>query len=185
MNFISFGDYFITFQNLGDGEGRKVCNKGLVNDNTHNSNIDNMNNHHNHDDGGAVAPSAAAMDTSSASPSFSSPSSSSLVPPMPWFGMDIGGTLSKLVYFEPTDTPPEVGRPIFTKYFNKFNFFDFDQGSDKKCMEERALLSNIRHYLTKNKAYGESGHRDEHLQMDNVNIDGRVRKTAMQLDRAQ
>lgn len=22
---------------------------------------------------------------------------------MPWFGMDIGGTLSKLVYFEPTD----------------------------------------------------------------------------------
>jgi type II pantothenate kinase len=26
------------------------------------------------------------------------------LPPMPWFGMDIGGTLSKLVYFEPTDT---------------------------------------------------------------------------------
>ena len=24
-------------------------------------------------------------------------------PPMPWFGMDIGGTLAKLVYFEPTD----------------------------------------------------------------------------------
>ena len=23
--------------------------------------------------------------------------------PMPWFGMDIGGTLVKLVYFEPTD----------------------------------------------------------------------------------
>ena len=22
---------------------------------------------------------------------------------MPWFGMDIGGTLAKLVYFEPTD----------------------------------------------------------------------------------
>lgn len=22
---------------------------------------------------------------------------------MPWFGMDIGGTLTKLVYFEPTD----------------------------------------------------------------------------------
>ncbi len=30
------------------------------------------------------------------------------VPPMPWFGMDIGGTLTKLVYFEPTDTPPHV-----------------------------------------------------------------------------
>ena len=26
------------------------------------------------------------------------------LPPMPWFGMDIGGTLSKLVYFEPEDT---------------------------------------------------------------------------------
>ena len=26
------------------------------------------------------------------------------LPPMPWFGMDIGGTLSKLVYFEPGDT---------------------------------------------------------------------------------
>ena len=26
------------------------------------------------------------------------------LPPMPWFGMDIGGTLSKLVYFEPVDT---------------------------------------------------------------------------------
>ena len=25
------------------------------------------------------------------------------LPPMPWFGMDIGGTLSKLVYFEPSD----------------------------------------------------------------------------------
>ncbi|KFM77715.1 Pantothenate kinase 1, partial [Stegodyphus mimosarum] len=24
-------------------------------------------------------------------------------PPMPWFGMDIGGTLVKLVYFEPSD----------------------------------------------------------------------------------
>ena len=26
------------------------------------------------------------------------------LPPMPWFGMDIGGTLSKLVYFEPVET---------------------------------------------------------------------------------
>ena len=29
--------------------------------------------------------------------------SAAAVPPMPWFGMDIGGTLAKLVYFEPTD----------------------------------------------------------------------------------
>ncbi len=26
---------------------------------------------------------------------------------MPWFGMDIGGTLTKLLYFEPKDTSPE------------------------------------------------------------------------------
>ncbi|KAG7190577.1 hypothetical protein KM043_006667 [Ampulex compressa] len=44
-------------------------------------------------------------------------------PSMPWFGMDIGGTLSK--------------------------------------------------YLTKNSAYGKTGHRDTHLQMDNVCIRGR------------
>ncbi|KAI6223056.1 Pantothenate kinase [Aphelenchoides fujianensis] len=29
---------------------------------------------------------------------------STVMPPMPWFGMDIGGTLTKLVYFEPQDT---------------------------------------------------------------------------------
>lgn len=26
---------------------------------------------------------------------------------MPWFGMDVGGTLAKLVYFEPTDVTPD------------------------------------------------------------------------------
>lgn len=26
---------------------------------------------------------------------------------MPWFSMDIGGTLTKLLYFEPKDTSPE------------------------------------------------------------------------------
>ena len=30
------------------------------------------------------------------------------LPPMPWFGMDIGGTLTKLVYFEPTGAWNEV-----------------------------------------------------------------------------
>ncbi len=81
-------------------------------------------------------------------------SSPCVPPPMPWFGIDIGGTLTKLVYFEPTDSPPP--------------------GSDKRCREERKILANIRHYLTKNQAYGESGHRDVHLQMDKVTIDGRV-----------
>ncbi|QQP58399.1 Pantothenate kinase 2 mitochondriallike [Caligus rogercresseyi] len=51
---------------------------------------------------------------------------------MPWFGMDIGGTLTKLVYFEP------------------------------KGREEpfRSGLANIRRYLTMNKAYGstDTGH---------------------------
>eukprot|EP00096_Caligus_rogercresseyi_P004258 TRINITY_DN18450_c0_g1_i1.p1 TRINITY_DN18450_c0_g1~~TRINITY_DN18450_c0_g1_i1.p1 ORF type:complete len:378 (+),score=154.15 TRINITY_DN18450_c0_g1_i1:101-1234(+) len=73
-----------------------------------------------------------------------SPSSSPSIPPMPWFGMDIGGTLTKLVYFEP------------------------------KGREEpfRSGLANIRRYLTMNKAYGEHGHRDTHLQLDNAQIGG-------------
>lgn len=72
-------------------------------------------------------------------------SSSAAVPLMPWFGMDIGGTLAKLVYFEPTDDLAKL-----------------------KEGEENAILSNIKLYLTKNKAYGDSGHRDAHIQMDNV-----------------
>jgi type II pantothenate kinase len=60
---------------------------------------------------------------------------------MPWFGMDIGGTLCKLVYFEPKDiTPDEAELEVET-------------------------LRNIRRYLTKNAAYGKDGHRDSHLQV--------------------
>ncbi|XP_067643965.1 pantothenate kinase 3 isoform X2 [Eurosta solidaginis] len=65
---------------------------------------------------------------------------------MPWFGMDIGGTLTKLVYFEPKDITAD----------------EQDQ--------EAEILRNIRRYLTKNSAYGKTGHRDTHLQMDNVEI---------------
>lgn len=60
---------------------------------------------------------------------------------MPWFGMDIGGTLTKLVYFEPKDITPD----------------ELDQ--------EAEILRNIRRYLTKNSAYGKTGHRDTHLQV--------------------
>lgn len=60
---------------------------------------------------------------------------------MPWFGMDIGGTLTKLVYFEPNDDEPE--------------------GDE----QEAKVLRNIRRYLTKNSAYGQTGHRDIHLQV--------------------
>lgn len=68
---------------------------------------------------------------------------------MPWFGMDIGGTLTKLVYFEPKDITPG----------------ELDQ--------EARILRNIRRYLTKHSAYGDTGHRDTHLQMDDVEIRGR------------
>lgn len=68
--------------------------------------------------------------------------SSFLSTAMPWFGMDIGGTLTKLVYFEPNDDEPD--------------------GEN-----EARILRKIRHYLTKNAAYGKSGHRDIHLQVSN------------------
>lgn len=60
---------------------------------------------------------------------------------MPWFGMDIGGTLVKLVYFEPTDIPVDK-------------------------MSEKGALENIRHYLTSYSAYGSTGKRDVHLQVN-------------------
>ncbi|CAH1175858.1 unnamed protein product [Phaedon cochleariae] len=69
-------------------------------------------------------------------------------PSMPWFGMDIGGTLCKLVYFEPKDLPKS------------------------ETTSEVETLRNIRRYLTKNSAYGKTGHRDIHLQMENVTIRG-------------
>ncbi|XP_050443989.1 pantothenate kinase 1-like, partial [Adelges cooleyi] len=69
---------------------------------------------------------------------------------MPWFGMDIGGTLSKLVFFEPKDNVVE------------------------NTEDEAQLLSNVTKYLTKNTAYGKSGHRDTHLQLDNVKICDRI-----------
>ena len=67
------------------------------------------------------------------------------LPPMPWFGMDIGGTLAKLVYFEPTETSEE----------------------------EEARVKNIRKYLTNNLAYGAQGHRDQQKQMEDVVIRNR------------
>lgn len=70
-----------------------------------------------------------------------------VAPPMPWFGMDIGGTLVKLAYFEPTDV-------------------------DEKD-EDEINMQKIRHYLEKNSAYGKTGKRDVHLQMNNVKINQR------------
>lgn len=72
------------------------------------------------------------------------------VPPMPWFGLDIGGTLTKLVYFEPTD---------------------YDEFKDDDDQIQR--MKTIRHYLVNNKAYGETGIRDDHLELKNVSINSR------------
>lgn len=77
------------------------------------------------------------------------------LPPMPWFGMDIGGTLVKLVYFEPTDLN------------------DINNGI-KRNKADMKTMANIRRYLITNKAYGKSGHRDDHLQMSNIHIGGRL-----------
>lgn len=63
---------------------------------------------------------------------------------MPWFGMDIGGSLTKLVYFEPKD------------------------GGKDEAEKELETLRNIRRYLTKNSAYGKTGHRDTHLQVSSL-----------------
>ncbi|XP_069943163.1 pantothenate kinase 3 isoform X2 [Cherax quadricarinatus] len=71
-------------------------------------------------------------------------------PSMPWFGMDIGGTLTKLVYFEPTDL------------------------SEAEEESEVETIKNIRRYLKSNSAYGETGHRDAHLQMEKLRVGNRT-----------
>ncbi|XP_073452488.1 pantothenate kinase 1 isoform X3 [Aquarana catesbeiana] len=64
----------------------------------------------------------------------------------PWFGMDIGGTLVKLVYFEPKDITAEEEQ------------------------EEVENLKSIRKYLTSNTAYGKTGIRDVHLELKNLTM---------------
>ena len=67
----------------------------------------------------------------------------------PWFGMDIGGTLVKLAYFEPIDITAEEEQ------------------------EEVESLKSIRKYLTSNVAYGSTGIRDVHLELKDLTIFGR------------
>ncbi|XP_077351459.1 pantothenate kinase 1-like isoform X2 [Festucalex cinctus] len=71
-------------------------------------------------------------------------------PAFPWFGMDIGGTLVKLVYFEPVDITAEEEQ------------------------EEVENLKSIRKYLTSNVAYGKTGVRDVHLELRNLTMCGRT-----------
>ncbi|XP_060103174.1 pantothenate kinase 2, mitochondrial isoform X2 [Heteronotia binoei] len=70
-------------------------------------------------------------------------------PPFPWFGLDIGGTLVKLVYFEPKDITAEEEE------------------------EEVENLKSIRKYLTSNTAYGATGIRDVHLELKDLTLCGR------------
>uniref|UniRef100_A0A8B9VFN3 Pantothenate kinase 2 n=1 Tax=Anas zonorhyncha TaxID=75864 RepID=A0A8B9VFN3_9AVES len=70
----------------------------------------------------------------------------------PWFGLDIGGTLVKLVYFEPKDITAEEEK------------------------EEVENLKSIRKYLTSNVAYGSTGIRDVHLELKDLTLCGRKDK---------
>lgn len=70
-------------------------------------------------------------------------------PVFPWFGLDIGGTLVKLVYFEPKDITAEEEE------------------------EEVENLKSIRKYLTSNIAYGSTGIRDVHLELRDLTLCGR------------
>ncbi|CAC5395002.1 coaW [Mytilus coruscus] len=70
-------------------------------------------------------------------------------PSMPWFGMDIGGTLTKLIYFEPCD------------------IMELEQQGEKET------LKTIHKYLVSNIAYGNTGIRDTHLEMPNQQIGGK------------
>ncbi|KAI0980045.1 hypothetical protein GJ496_006576 [Pomphorhynchus laevis] len=67
----------------------------------------------------------------------------------PWFGLDIGATLVKLVYFEPLDLTPI------------------------ECELEGPTLSMIRRYLISNRSYGSHGTRDTRLELQNVKIRNR------------
>jgi type II pantothenate kinase len=68
----------------------------------------------------------------------------------PWFGIDIGGTLVKLVYFEPLDL------------------------TDEEQKTEGDLLKTIRHYLTTSRTYGETGIRDVQLELKSKKIGNRL-----------
>lgn len=64
---------------------------------------------------------------------------------MPWFGIDVGGSLVKVVFFDPQEA----------------------------TREELLTLKRIRHYLKSSKAYGSTGKRDAHLEMPNCLINRR------------
>lgn len=65
---------------------------------------------------------------------------------MPWFGIDVGGSLVKVVFFDPRDA----------------------------TREESVTLERIRRYLKSSKPYGTTGKRDAHLEMPDCLINKRM-----------
>ncbi|XP_067935692.1 pantothenate kinase 3-like [Watersipora subatra] len=63
--------------------------------------------------------------------------------PFTWFGLDIGGSLTKLVYFEPNDIPD----------------------NDEDSSDIKKTVNIIHKYLSGNTAYGNTGVRDTHLEI--------------------
>lgn len=72
------------------------------------------------------------------------------MPVFPWFGIDVGGSLVKLVYFEPLDL------------------------TNEELVKEGEVLKTIRHYLVGNTAYGSSGIRDANLELKAVKVGDRT-----------
>jgi len=72
------------------------------------------------------------------------------IPVFPWFGMDVGGSLVKLVYFEPLDL------------------------STDEITKEGDVLKTIRHYLIGNTAYGSTGTRDVDLELKSIKVGHRL-----------
>lgn len=65
---------------------------------------------------------------------------------MPWFGMDVGGSLVKVVFFDPKEA----------------------------TSDELVTLKRIRRYLKSSKPYGQTGKLDTHLEMPNCLINQRL-----------
>lgn len=88
---------------------------------------------------------------------------------MPWFGMDIGGTLTKLVSQQTTSHLKIIPEITITLIILQVYFEPNDAEPDVD--QEAEVLRNIRRYLTKNSAYGKTGHRDIHLQVSDNNLE--------------
>lgn len=71
------------------------------------------------------------------------------IPVFPWFGIDVGGSLVKLVYFEPLDL------------------------TEEEIVKEGDVLKTIRRYLVSNTAYGDTGIRDVNHELKSIKVGDR------------